>query len=738
MEYVQISAVDPPSEGRARWARQLLSKALDNGTPLHPVPMHRVTHFTCNMPPHVADLLRAQAKKANLSVPQAAAGLIAAELAQEAAPAAQDADSPATLSQSLSTVRTLLHPLVEGIQAAMGHGKIAFAEASTGSGKGKMICHLAREAAAEGRSVVISAPLPIIWQMSRDFAEYPGPQPSVSILLGRPNFVAPEALKLWAEAAECAPLLEWIDNGGPPLSPRARLLGERLGIPLAWLLEDAISLADDLPVSAMMLSAHQDDTEDCPAEAIYRQLRDSAHAASIILCSHHLLAFHCYQQTMWRGAGKAQQALPEIEQVEEADEPRTTLPAFIDTLLVDEAHLLENAFAAIFSQTLHLQAFGREIERSLITGRKRTLDAIEALAQCVAAQTKITREGRKEGPEALIGPLDTMPGLAVVARGLLDALDALNLRKKDHALRESVSYARRTLINALSGSTTIKLELSPVRLYPMITTGRANLETPFKHLWDHVAGGALVSATLYSDGQSKSLTRWKLGVPEPRCAALPAVTPRWVIDAVRLRLERVPTLPDDSDTWLDELAERIERIARDAKGGTLALCTSYATVAGVAQRLQDRLGDRLLVQTSRLGASACAAAFRTHGRRPVWLGVGNAWTGIDLSAPSDPGKEDFIPAAEDQVLTDLVITRLPLGLNRSLTHHRRQLIAGFRITIQEGAWHLRQGIGRLVRREGVPSRNLWVLDSRIDSKEPWLAAFRKILKTYQVYDSAVD
>lgn len=86
------------------------------------------------------------------------------------------------------------------------------------------------------------------------------------------------------------------------------------------------------------------------------------------------------------------------------------------------------------------------------------------------------------------------------------------------------------------------------------------------------------------------------------------------------------------------------------------------------------------------------------------------------------------------MLTDLVITHLPIGLNRTLTHERRVSIGGFRVISQEGGWHFRQGLGRLVRREGVVRRNLWVLDARIDGKEPWVVPFRRILSRYRVAD----
>ena len=124
-------------------------------------------------------------------------------------------------------------------------------------------------------------------------------------------------------------------------------------------------------------------------------------------------------------------------------------------------------------------------------------------------------------------------------------------------------------------------------------------------------------------------------------------------------------------------------------------------------------------------AAVCAGLFRERAAlRPLWLGVGAAWTGIDLS-------DTRVSAQDDVLLTDLVIPRLPYGCNRSLSHARRRKIVPVSEQ-REMLMMLRQGLGRLVRREGVQDRRIWIGDRRLlrDS-----GAYRTIRRVFEGYRS---
>ncbi|MFK4136678.1 helicase C-terminal domain-containing protein [Pseudomonas luteola] len=699
MDYIRIAALNPPDEGRSSWARKLLSQALaDNVSPMV-VPAHEMVSFTANLPPHLGDKIRQMATVNGQSPAHLAAGLIEAVLSktQEGPESIAEVEE----DQSILKVRDILRPLAKQTNKEMAQNKITFSEAATGTGKGRMICWLATKA-LEKRSprVVVSAPIPIIWQLSRELEEFQDDNDlKVTVLFGRPNFVNPEELEEWAAEEESEAVLSWIREGGKPLSEASIRLSEQMGIELKWLLEDALSLDENIPVNRVMLGLNDEPEKACPAEAIYQQLRSQVEDANVIFCSHHLLAFHCRQMQLGT---------------------TLVLPEYFGTLIVDEAHQLESAFSSIYSETLHLHGLELALRKSDATGRVKVKDAIDNVMTTI--ERAVEKATRKK--DSVTGTLSEIKGLEDTCRALLKSLEAMSIKKKDKPTLRAVARTKAIIRSVVSNYTTIRVELTPVRRHGLITSGQANLERAFQALWSQVDACALISATLYTEGVNGGLMRWKLSVPKERAVYLPPVIPSWVTSPVRLQAARVKTIPDESSDWHDELAQTLIKVTDDAKGGTLVLATAFATLQALEERLRPVLGDRLMVQSPQIGASALAGRFREHGQRPVWIGVGSAWTGIDLSDQSVEPKDDYL-------LSDLVICRLPFSTNRTLTHHRRMLVAGRGIDVQESVWMFRQGIGRAVRREGVPERRLWILDSRIDDKSPWIASFRNTLKVYK-------
>lgn len=159
------------------------------------------------------------------------------------------------------------------------------------------------------------------------------------------------------------------------------------------------------------------------------------------------------------------------------------------------------------------------------------------------------------------------------------------------------------------------------------------------------------------------------------------------------------------------------------------LCTSYAKIEGLSLLLASTFGDLLITQKASFGAQACAQRFIQLGKggdRPVWLGVGSAWTGIDIADKS-------VGPEQDLLLTDLFIPRLPSGFNRSLTHSSRVKKLGFMAEVHETLRHFRQGVGRLVRREGLQFRRMCIAYCRAQNKKNHhMAGFRNMLKPYKI------
>jgi CRISPR type IV-associated DEAD/DEAH-box helicase Csf4 len=178
--------------------------------------------------------------------------------------------------------------------------------------------------------------------------------------------------------------------------------------------------------------------------------------------------------------------------------------------------------------------------------------------------------------------------------------------------------------------------------------------------------------------------------------------------------------------WYTTIARAISRVAKDAAGGTLVLCTSYADAEELGKRLASLKG-RLITQERDDSIKALTSIFKEKaraGKRPVWLATGAAWTGLNL-------RDDLaVDASDDRILTDLVITRSPLCRNRTATHMARVSRLGFEQELLDTAFTLRQGLGRLIRREGLKRRRIWFLDGRIHTKRGTYYKIHALLRTY--------
>lgn len=723
---MRIGSVELPESGRSKWAREVLADAVGRDLTPAIVPPHKIKSFTVTLPVHLAEALREKADRLDRPVSQIAAGLI--ESAKVPACAHVDMDVPANDTLiGQNQVKSVLRPLVESVWKAVTAKKIAFAEAATGTGKGMMIASLAATAVAKGQSVVISAPLSVTWQLIEDLAKIPEVlSAGVTLLLGRVNFVSPVLLREWAVENDQQSLVEWIDGGGQPRSEKAISASKVLGVGLNWLLEDAMDLAEDIPAGSVSLAA-EDGSDECAAEAVYQALKGRGSSVGVQICSHHLLASRIQQSTLWKG--KDAQAID----VDDPEPPKGLLASNVDLLLIDEAHLFEQAVASIYTHGLYFRTIGKEIQDSTLTGKRAALEQLELVSSKVNELISGSPAKSKRRYASITGRITEFEGLGECISALEASLGSLKLRKKDTRLSATLGATRRALRGALSGYTTIRLEQTPVRKYPHLLVGTANLEAPLTSLWDKVGAAVLVSATLYTDGESGSLTRWKMAIPKHRAEYFPSVYPSWVFTPVVNRNIRTSIAPDDSEAWAEETVANVRTIAANAEGGTLVLCTSYLNAHQIASGLAEELQGRLIVQDQKSGASVCAAQFRElykAGVKPVWIGVGAAWTGINL-------RDDSVIPAEDRMLTDLVIPRLPWRLNRSLSHQRRVAMVGGSVDLQEANWHFRQGIGRLVRTEGVGQKNLWVLDCRLDKNKGWASGFTRTLARYR-YESEAN
>lgn len=212
----------------------------------------------------------------------------------------------------------------------------------------------------------------------------------------------------------------------------------------------------------------------------------------------------------------------------------------------------------------------------------------------------------------------------------------------------------------------------------------------------------LCSATMSVSGSSAFLAhRLGLDLVDPdRVAECRLGSP---FDYARQCLAAVPAfLPPQAagpgggaadEAFADAFGGLLARLAAIARGRTLALFTSYATMLAAARRAApdlERAGIRLLVQGGGPSREALTASFRDEEAGPaVLFGTNSFWEGVDLIGDA---------------LRCLVIAKLPFDPpGEPLVDARSERVeqtggSAFRdYAVPNAVIRLRQGFGRLIR-----------------------------------------
>ena len=482
------------------------------------------------------------------------------------------------------------------------------------------------------------------------------------------------------------------------------------------------------------------------------------------------------QKQLWQDYFAERQALTEARV--DISQDAGKLPPW-HYLMVDEAHLLEQNFANALSQYVSLASFLSDCDSFANAGGRLTKAQLGHIRSCVDA---IRKEGADSDTEhvwlhsnsnaqrricAALGDIADLvsdvrtttgkrakQGLEIDADALI-RLSSLGERIRRYAaalrLASQVTAGRSTGIGYVS--------FSPIRHYPQVHVGQQDVSSFLGFVWTTARAGAAVSATLYlpkGEGFTCWYQRTLLGINDTRAKEYPPVAPPWVysqVEAIYLppaaraipkgeteaRLLLRPPSRSDGLTegqkdfyekrWLTDLSTMLQSIYASAQGGVLVLMTSYATAQRLAELLpSDEFGEEvnLVVASSDTGTEKQKTRFLEFskaGRRPIWLAVGGAWTGLDIS-----GKAIEISEENDFVLTDLVIPRVPFGSNRSITHaYRVETNPSISWDVIEATFLFKQGLGRLIRRANLPGvRRIWVLDNRMNDASNLGRAFKQV------------
>ena len=620
------------------------------------------------------------------------------------------------------------------LMASLSAGRVVLAEGSTGLGKGRVIVAAAIERATAGfKPVYIAAPtLKVLGQLWAEFEGLSAELPKKAGLLrgrflpGISEFADPAKIEEYLRSVEPeeidAGVQKWFEDGGPvigegggnPLQRALRAAAQDTDTQMRFLMEDLRTIAQRVEPISLRL----EDGEDPRVLAA----REAAKGADIVFCTHAMLAR--LHQGKW-----ANRTPPQV-------------------LLIDEAHEFERNVANVYSQALALRAARREmirherdgwISRAASTKLREALRDLERATQTL--KDDLTAGGRvrlgNETSDAFWSSVQAMSHL-LKSRAYSRLPNIGGLRQTFSALQQFRGEA------GMAGW----VEFSPKRAYPSIVVGRPNIGPILGSLWQIPPGGVgLCSATLLVPDETGNpradYIQSVLDLPRARLDVPPAVIVPSIFEIPVMHLPsdksaRVlarPTgearTPENEAKWLEVLGRAIGNITNKlaTRGGTLVLLTSFAQVKAIAEHIDPA---RLVMQGDDERFADAQKRFEDAyraGRLPVLLGVGAAWTGVDLA-----DKLELDPKL-DMMLTDLIIGCLPIGMNRSATMQARIDRMGTHPIEKEALMMLRQGLGRIIRREGVQNRHIWFLDGRLWT--PWRGMERftriasRMLKAYK-------
>lgn len=424
---------------------------------------------------------------------------------------------------------------------------------------------------------------------------------------------------------------------------------------------------------------------------------------------------------------------------------RLVLP---NNLIVDEAHQLEENFSSANTVKISVRRlpvlFAKLMKLKLIKSTESEISPSRIYEKLQGVCTKLS-SANVSSPGAKVflnwsSPSVKDKAITQYAEDLATIMtsfaingnveEASNLRRSQYAFKRMLSAARYNV--ALFSN-------SPIRQYPQILFGSTNHAADFRMLFNAlgVESTLLLSATIFlpSIGGAWSSTRFlsNLGLRPEETVGLRIEPQAWLTQPVTVYMAPKPSdisrdfgaghtilhpSNDQKETqnWIRQLSVLCNWSISTAAGGTLVLMTSYESASLLYKELLKQvpsLKDAVLMSGPQLGARPSDLRARfielyRSGIKPVWIAVGSVWTGLNLSDLS-------IPAEEDNLLTDLIIPRTPYSLNQTISAAAKGLTAAKHIqALEEAGSTLKQGIGRLVRREGIPcNRRIFYIDSRI-------------------------
>jgi ATP-dependent DNA helicase DinG len=509
-----------------------------------------------------------------------------------------------------------------------------------------------------------------------------GRELNVAVMKGRANYLCLLRFRSFAEAGSFRrldelPLLRVVQDWAPRTGT-----GDRAEVP-------------DLPDTAEFWREISAASENCIGQACpefdacwVTQMRQRALAADIVVVNHHLLCADLAVKD-----GSYGQVIPEY-----------------DTLVLDEAHLLEDVATQYFGvqvSSYRFEELARDVEREL---KAASLDAREVRGELESLRMRgeglfrlmARAAGRRLTPGWLTPRAEEeAAALALRLEGLRTAILALperpeavtGLAGRAATLRDELAF----LLAAAEDSHVYFVEARGRGVFLRATP--IDVSEPLRELlFDRVRAAVLTSATLAVDGDFSYL-KSRLGIRPTRELALasPFAYERQAV------LYVPPAMPEPrSPGFVERAASEVLHLVRASRGRAFVLFTSYANMNAVAERLAGVLEYPLLMQGEAPKGVLLDAFRSTPGA--VLLATASFWQGVDV--------------AGDQ-LSCVIVDKLPFASPSDpivaarverLKARGEDAFGEYQVPV--AVLMLKQGLGRLIR-SNADRGVLAVLDSRL-------------------------
>ena len=572
----------------------------------------------------------------------------------------------------------------EAVERTLERGGLLLVEAGTGTGK--TVAYLAPAARLRTRVVVSTGTKNLQEQIVQKdlplLSRALGRRVSVAAMKGRANYLCKLRFESFSRQGtfmrrEEIPLFRDVSAWAS-----ATHTGDRAEIRE---LPDSVEFWRDISASG----------EQCLGQACARfddcwvtQMRRRALEAEVVVVNHHLLC--------------ADLALDEEAQ-------GRVVPEY-DTLILDEAHMLEDAATQYFGvqvSTHRVEELAHDLERELSVARR---EAREARAEGAVLRERGERffalVGREAGKRltrnwrtAAVGEeagalLLHLEGLATAVLALPErpeTLTAIARRARDLTAELRFLIAAEDEGHVFFSERRgrgVFLRASPIDVSTVLR----------ERLFGRVRAAVLTSATLAVDG-SFEYVQARLGLGEAETLKLES--PFDFANQAVLYVPRGMPEPNSSD-FVERASLEIAGLLEISRGRAFVLFTSYANMHAVAERLAGDLPYPLFVQ-GEAPKPALLDLFRaTPGA--VLLATASFWQGVDVVG---------------EQLSCVIIDKLPFAspsdpiVAARIEHLTRQGSNAFaEYQVPEAVLTLKQGLGRLIRStsdRGV----LAVLDSRL-------------------------